>query len=207
MTAPTDSTPSSGPASAAASVAAPGSPRHPVRQKKWLWAVMLLLVVVVIGFAARPTPRTGTGDQRRFALATQLKCLQCVGESVGASQAPLAVKFREEIDRQMRQGRTDDEILNYFAQRYGRQVLETPPSTGVGALVWVVPVLAAAGALLLLAGTFRRWQQERAAVAPTAEDSELVATALRERHEAQDGMPENDSLDDDSLDDDSAETT
>ena len=142
---------------------------------------MLAVVVLVLVLAARPAPTKGVSDQRAFALATQLKCLQCVGESVGASQAPLAVKFREEIDRQMRQGRTDDEILNYFAQRYGRQVLETPPSTGVGALVWVVPVVAAAGAVLVLAATFRRWRAERADLAPSDEDEALVARALAER--------------------------
>ncbi|MFM7062079.1 MAG: cytochrome c-type biogenesis protein CcmH [Actinomycetes bacterium] len=156
-------------------------PRHPVRQQWWWWATMLVVVVVVLVVAARPAPTKGVSDQRAFALATQLKCLQCVGESVGASQAPLAVKFRLEVDRQMRQGRTDDEILNYFAQRYGQQVLETPPATGVGALVWVVPVVAAAGAVLLLAGTFRRWRNEQADLAPTDEDEALVARALAGR--------------------------
>ena len=157
--------------------------RHPVRQKWWWWATMLVVVVVVLVAVARPTPTKGVSDQRAFALATQLKCLQCVGEAVGASQAPLAVKFRQEIDRQMRQGRTDDEILNYFAQRYGRQVLETPPSSGLGALVWIVPVLAAAGAVLVLAATFRRWRSEREELAPTEEDEALVAEALAGRRD------------------------
>jgi len=162
-------------------------PRHPVRQKWWWWATMLVVVVVVLVVAARPTPTKGVSDQRAFALATQLKCLQCVGESVGASQSPLAVKFRQEIDRQMRQGRTDDEILNYFAQRYGRQVLETPPSSGVGALVWIVPVLAAAGAVLVLAATFRRWRGERAELAPSGDDEALVAQALAARRDGDGG--------------------
>jgi len=169
-------------APAAAGRAAP-PPRHPVRQKWWWWATMAVVVVVVLVVAARPTPTKGVSDQRAFALATELKCLQCVGESVGASQAPLAVKFRQEIDRQMRQGRTDDEILNYFADRYGRQVLETPPSTGVGALVWIVPVLAFAGAVLVLAATFRRWRGERADLTPSDDDEALVAQALADRRD------------------------
>ncbi|MFM7068083.1 MAG: cytochrome c-type biogenesis protein CcmH [Actinomycetes bacterium] len=155
--------------------------KHPIRQQRWTWALMACAAIALIVFAARPTPQTGAGDQRRFALASQLKCLQCVGESVGASQAPLAVKFREEIDRQMRQGRTNDEILNYFAQRYGRQVLETPPATGLGALVWIVPVVAVAAAVGLLTLTFRRWAAERVALAPSADDEALVTSALRRR--------------------------
>jgi cytochrome c-type biogenesis protein CcmH len=144
---------------------------------------MVLVVVVVVVAAARSAPRTGQGDRRQFALASQLKCLQCVGESVGASQAPLAVKFRAEIDRQMRQGRTDDEILNYFAQRYGRQVLETPPATGLGALVWVVPVVAVALAVTALVVTFRRRRSDGSSRAPTAADEALVAAALAARRD------------------------
>lgn len=173
-------------APAAADRTAP-PPRHPVRQKWWWWATMAVVVVVVLVVVARPTPTKGVSDQRAFALATELKCLQCVGESVGASQAPLAVKFRQEIDRQMRQGRTDDEILNYFAERYGRQVLETPPSTGVGALVWIVPVLAFAGAVLVLAATFRRWRGERADLIPSDDDEALVAQALADRRDGDGG--------------------
>ena len=62
-----------------------------------------------------------------------------MGESVAGSQAPLAVQFRDEIRSQMRAGKTDDEILNYFADRYGQDVLLNPPSTGLGAAVWILP--------------------------------------------------------------------
>lgn len=164
-------------------VAEAPAPKHPVRQKWWWWLLMVAVVVGVIAVAARPAPQTGASDQRRFALSAQLKCLQCVGESVGASQAPLAVKFRQEIDRQMRQGKTNDEILNYFAQRYGRQVLETPPATGWGSLVWIAPVLATAAAVMMLTMTFRRRRGKNGA-APSSEDVALVTAALADRRDA-----------------------
>jgi cytochrome c-type biogenesis protein CcmH len=140
-------------------------------------------VIVLVGLVASidTTPREGASDERLFALSARLKCLQCVGESVSASQAPLAVQFRDEIRAQMREGRTDDEILNYFADRYGQEVLLTPPSSGAGGLVWVIPVVAVAAAVLLLAGVFRRWRAERGELHATAEDEELVAGALADR--------------------------
>lgn len=152
------------------------------------------------------TPKEGVSDDRLYALAVQLKCLQCVGESVGASQAPLAVQFRDEITKQMRQGRSDDEILAFFTTRYGQEVLLTPPSTGVGSLVWIIPVVAAAAAVLALIGLFRRWRHE-ADTSPeaTAADEAVVAAALRERHDppgsaatvtsSADGPPEDGSTD------------
>ena len=142
------------------------------------------------------TPKQGASDDRLYALAVQLKCLQCVGESVGASQAPLAVQFRDEITKQMRQGRSDDEILTFFTTRYGQEVLLTPPSTGLGSLVWIIPVVGAAAALLGLIALFRRWRREAdAAPEASAADESVVAAALRELHDTADGAEDADHPD------------
>ncbi len=155
--------------------------RHPQRQKWWWWALMGLICVVAIVPAATTTPTEGQSDERLFSISSQLKCTQCVGESVADSQSPSAVQFREEIAAQMAQGRTDDEILNFFAERYDQEVLLTPPSSGVGALVWVIPVVAVAGGLVLLAAAYRRRTAEVAQREVTDEDADRVAAALRER--------------------------
>jgi cytochrome c-type biogenesis protein CcmH len=145
-------------------------------------------MVVVVGAAivvgAGSPPRTGVSDDRLYAIGARLKCLQCVGESVSASQAPLAVQFREEIRTQMRKGDTDDEILNFFADRYGQEVLLTPPSSGLGGLIWVLPVLVVAGAVLMLYFAFRRWRGERSDHGASEEDQQLVAEALADRHDS-----------------------
>lgn len=161
--------------------AARPSVRHPRRQRWWGWALMGLVVVVAAVASIDTTPDEGVSDERLFALSAQLKCVQCVGESVAASQAPLAVQFRDEIRDQMAAGATDDEILNFFVDRYGQEVLLTPPSGGVAGLVWIIPVVAVTAALLLLVGVFRRWRDERGERHATDADTELVADALARR--------------------------
>ena len=153
-----------------------------VRQQWWWWALMGVIVIVAIVVGAGSPPKTGVSDERLFSIAGRLKCLQCVGESIAASQSPMAVQFRDEIRDRMQQGDTDDEILNFFASSYGQEVLLTPPSSGIGGLVWVVPVVVVAAAELLLAGTFRRWRREREEHHATDADVALVADALAERH-------------------------
>ena len=160
----------------------PGRPRHPQRQKWWWWALMGVIAVGFIASSASRPPTEGTSDERLFALAAQLKCQQCVGESVAQSQSPGAVQFREEIASQMARGRTDDEILSLFADAYPG-VLLNPPSTGVGALVWVVPVVVAALGVLALALTFRRWRGERSTGEVSEADAARVAAALAERRD------------------------
>ena len=144
------------------------------------------------------TPKQGVSDDRLYAIAVQLKCLQCVGESVGASQAPLAVQFRDEITKQMRQGRSDDEILSFFTTRYGQEVLLTPPSSGLGSLVWIIPVVGLAAALLALVALFRRWRREAdASPEASADDTAVVAAALQDRHESAEQDAEAGPSDDD----------
>ena len=150
---------------------------------------MGIIVVVAIGLGASTPPRSGVSDERLFAIAGRIKCLQCVGESVAASQASLAVQFRDEIRDRMQAGDTDDEILDFFAQRYGQEVLLTPPSSGIGGLVWVIPVVAVAGAVLLLAGTFARWRREREDRHATDADVALVESARAARSTDPDPRP------------------
>ncbi len=145
---------------------------------------MGVIAVALLVVSANGAPTEGVSDDRLFAIAERIKCVQCTGESVAGSSAPIAVQFREEISKQMASGSTDDEILNFFSDRYGRDILLTPPSTGVGALVWIVPVVVLAGAVLLLAGTFRRWRAERVERTATEQDQQIVDAALHARRDA-----------------------
>lgn len=154
-----------------------------IRRQWWSWA---LLAVVVVGllWAGRARPVvSGTSDDRLFAIAEQMKCLQCVGESVANSQAEIAVEMRSQIRAQMRAGRTDDEILTYFADRYGPQVLLNPGGTGLAALVWIVPVVVAALAATGLGLAFARWGRAAPGAPIDDADRELVERARRSRDE------------------------
>ena len=162
---------------------------RPRRQQLWWWALMGVVVLVVVVTSAGSAPTEGVSDDRLFAIAARIKCVQCVGESVAGSSSPAAIQFREEISSQMQQGRTDDEVLNFFADRYD-DVLLTPPSSGVGSLVWVIPVVAVAAALLVLVATFRRWRSDRSERSATDEDTQLVDAALQDRGDSADNRSE-----------------
>lgn len=153
------------------------------RQLWWWWTLMGVIAVGAVVAGAGTTPTEGISDDRLFALSAQLKCQQCVGESVADSQSPSAVQFRQEVSEQMARGRSDAEILNFFVERYGQQVLLTPPSTGFASLVWIVPVVGLAAAVLLLVGTFRRWQGRESGPELTDEDLDRVRAAQQARRD------------------------
>jgi cytochrome c-type biogenesis protein CcmH len=141
------------------------------RHHWWAWAVLGVAVVTLLVVGARTTPTTGYSEDRLISVAGQMKCLACSGESVANSQAPLAIEMRQLIGTQMRQGKTDDEILSYFAARYGDKVLLTPSANGLVSLVWVVPVVVAAAAIAGLALAFGRWRR-MATDGPMATDAD-----------------------------------
>ena len=146
------------------------------------WALALVAVVVLVIIGARPRPTSGESEDRLYAIASDLKCLQCAGETVAGSQVEIAIKMRSEIRAQMGAGRTDDEIFGYFADRYGERVLLNPSGSGVTGLVWVIPVVVGGAAVLGLGLAFGRWRRQRddrVGHEISAEDRALVDEALR----------------------------
>ena len=67
----------------------------------------------------------------------------------------------------------DGEILRSFADTYGDQILLKPESSGIGALVWALPIGAVVIAACGLGLAVRRWRRDPAR-APTAEDRAIV---------------------------------
>ena len=80
-------------------------------------------------------------------------CPVCPGESIDQSQHPRATAMRAVVDEKLADGSTNDEIRQYFVDRYGPSVLLEPPREGLNWLVWIVPpvgIVAAALALYLV---------------------------------------------------------
>ncbi len=149
--------------------------------KRLMWPVMLLALAVsfVVGTVDRPSDTSATA--RVNALASQIRCPTCQGLSVGESDSPLARSSRDEIVRQVDEGRTDQQIRDYFVSRYGNDALMKTTSKGIGAVLWTLP--GALGLLAVVGAAFalRRWRQTKSAVDLTDADRELVATAMRSR--------------------------
>lgn len=143
--------------------------------RRTLWVLLGIVVVVALAFGAR-TPSERTKDERLHALASEVRCPQCAGQSVASSDAPAARAIRAQILEDIDAGRTDEQILQRLESGPYEDILLNPPRSGFAALVWVVPVAAVIIAFGGLALVFRRW--ERVDDAPTRRDRALVEAAL-----------------------------
>jgi cytochrome c-type biogenesis protein CcmH/NrfF len=118
-----------------------------------LWCVALVCVVAVVLISAPSAP----GQQSRILhLETLVKCPACEDISVAQSNATSAVAVRHEIAQRVRAGASDSQILTSLEATYGTSILLSPSTSGLGSLLWLVPV--AALVAMLIAGV-RLWRR------------------------------------------------
>lgn len=101
-----------------------------------------------------------TDAQRAAAIDSQLRCPSCIDATVEDSSASAAVAVRHEVARLVAAGRTDEQIDGALVSRYGPTILLRPPTSGLAALVWIVPAVAGAAALAALGALFWRRSAE-----------------------------------------------
>ncbi|HEX2784596.1 MAG TPA: cytochrome c-type biogenesis protein CcmH [Ilumatobacteraceae bacterium] len=154
-----------------------------MRQSLKRWPSWVLLVLVVAGLLAVGTTRDSgprSPKERVEDISKRLACPICDGETVFESRNADSEAIRVEIARQVDTGTvSDDQIINFIAQRFGSKVLLVPRATGIDALVWALPAAAFVCAVVGLGVAFRRWKSAADTI-PDDADRRLVADALAE---------------------------
>ena len=140
-----------------------------------VWVALALVLAGALAFSVRRGPETAA--QRAAALDRIIKCPSCDGISVADSSAATAAAVRQDVALRVRQGQSDAEIEQSLVDRYGPSILLRPPTTGVTAIVWVVPLLAAVGGVGGLGLFFWRHRRPTGATV-TTQDRALVERAL-----------------------------
>jgi cytochrome c-type biogenesis protein CcmH len=74
-------------------------------------------------------------------IAKDLRCAVCQNQPVAESNSDLARDMRVIIREQIQAGKSRDEIMTYFVDRYGDYVLMKPPTRGSGTIVWLAPLV------------------------------------------------------------------
>lgn len=86
-------------------------------------------------------------EARSRALDHELRCVVCQSESVASSNANWAQDARRTVRELVAGGSSDEEIKDFFVERYGEFVLMTPRPSGSSWLLW-----AAGPIMVILAG-------------------------------------------------------
>lgn len=125
----------------------PNSPRTRIE----ILLMAILVGVIAVGLIAGDD----TTEDRIQAIGARIKCPVCQGEAISSSPSGTAKAMLEVVAERVALGHSDQEIIDYFQERYGTGILLDPPFSGKTLLVWLLP-FAAAGAGIWMISSRRR---------------------------------------------------
>jgi cytochrome c-type biogenesis protein CcmH len=120
--------------------------------------MLLLLAVSFAAFAKEAVPMAMDPEMEKRVneISSELRCLVCQNQTIADSHAELAIDLKNQVRDMVRQGQTQDEIVEYMVHRYGDFVLYRPPVKPTTYLLWVGPFLLLVIGVFLLVMNLRR---------------------------------------------------
>jgi cytochrome c-type biogenesis protein CcmH len=122
-------------------------------------------------------------ELRYHQLSAELRCPKCQNQNIADSNAPIAKDLRQLLYKQLEEGASDQQILDYMVARYGDFVRYRPSFSGATAVLWLAPLLLLLAGLVVLALTLRGRRDPSAADRGgelSAEDSQRLQSLLDE---------------------------
>ena len=120
---------------------------------------MSIATLVLLAACANAQADVPALEQRAQALNKSIMCPVCPGESIDQSQVALAVQMRGIVDEKLAEGWTDEQVRDFFVERYGPSVLLQPPTQGVSLLAWLVPPIGAVVAVVVFIAVVRHMRR------------------------------------------------
>jgi len=119
-----------------------------------------LIIGLIVFTGAAMAQSTGTADDDMEnhirKIAHQLRCPTCQALSVKESEAGLSLNMKSKIRELIEAGKTDDEVLDFFVERYGEWILRSPTKSGFNLLLWLMPAVLILVAFILVVKNLRK---------------------------------------------------
>lgn len=114
-----------------------------------------------------PRPELTAGEERiARRLEGRLKCPVCRSQSIRQSRSFMAEDMKRRIRVLLADGRSEDEIVDFFTARYGPWILLTPPKRGFNLTAYLLPFLVVGAGAVLVTLAARRWSLRTRGAAP-----------------------------------------
>lgn len=120
-----------------------------------LFAALLLFAAAPSSLADRQLDDPAR-EEAAVKLMHSLRCVQCQGQSIADSDAPIAAAMRNEVRHRIAQGQEAESVRQWMIGRYGEYVSFEPQARGAGLLLWILPLLVLSGAVIAASRLFLR---------------------------------------------------
>ena len=120
-------------------------------------------------------------DEARYqALTEELRCAKCQNQNLADSHAELAGDLRGLVADMIKQGKSDQAIMDFMVARYGKFVLYRPPVEKNTLFLWLAPLVLVLGALLFVL-VLLRGKKTHADVVVTQEEQAKIQALLKDK--------------------------
>lgn len=117
-------------------------------------------------------------EQSYQTLINELRCLVCQNQSIADSNADLAKDLRGQVYDMLRQGQSEQAIVDFMAERYGDFVFYRPIFKAKTLLLWLGPVVFVVIGLIVVVVLIR--QKKSVAEQTLSADEQARLSALLE---------------------------
>ena len=101
-------------------------------------------------------PTEQTKDDLYIKLEKEIMCPVWDGQTLDQSQSLIAEDMKNSIKEKISEGYNEEEIKNYFIDRYGQNVVAYPSTTGFNLLAYFVPIFGLILSILIFTFYIRR---------------------------------------------------
>lgn len=119
-------------------------------------------------------------DRERFkSLTSELRCQKCQNQTIWDSKAGLADDMKRLVRDQMKQGKSDEEIIDFMVTRYGDFIRYKPAMDAKNMLLWIGPFVLLIIGIVMLFVQIRKRREDTTDAPLSAEDAARVDELLK----------------------------
>ena len=131
----------------------------------------LISLFSILSFAPAVAAQTPAEELEREAQAIDkmIMCPVCPAETIDQAQVEISFQMRAVVRELLAEGKTQEEVLNYFVERYGPDILAAPPKSGANLVAWILPIVGVVAGVAVLFLIIRAMTgQVRSGAAPSS---------------------------------------
>lgn len=119
-------------------------------------AALVFFIYVIPARAQGPTPAANIDDEVNR-IAKNLYCPVCPNTPLDVCSTQACVGWRAQIKDMLVQGKNEQQIRDYFVEKFGQQVLGAPPAQGFNWLAYILPFVGIILGATVAWFTVRQW--------------------------------------------------
>lgn len=150
-----------------------------MKYKAIVFGLTLLILLFTIPAAIARQSKDAALEKTARKLSARIMCPICSGQTIAQSNSETSRQMRDLVLKKLRQGKTEQEVLQYFVSRYGERIMAEPNKKGLNLVLWFLPFVLIAFAAILIYLLIRRWSTK----GRVEEDSHLEEAPLFEYKE------------------------